>query len=157
MMAHHRHVKVSSKEAEPAVFLGLDNRVLMSGEQTGGRFAVVEIAVEPGAGTPPHSNVNESLAFYVLEGTLAFDTEEGAFEASAGDLIHAPPSFRHAFVNQGDEQARVALFMAPAGFENFLVEAATELPDDVPEGPPPEEAVHLLADLGGRYGMELHL
>ncbi len=55
-------------EAEVHNVLGVDHRIIVGSEQTEGAAAVVEIALLPGAGAPPHSEQREALVRYGIEG-----------------------------------------------------------------------------------------
>lgn len=155
-MTDHEPLHLQRGEGEQHTFLGLAHRILAGGRQSAGRFSIVELTAEPGAGVPQHSS-NESFGWYVLEGALTFETQEGTLELSEGDFSLLPPGFRHAFANQGSERARALLIFSPPGAEGFFVEAGKAFPRDVPNGPPPAEAVQALRELGAQHGMQLHV
>ena len=147
----------SSDQCEVAVFLGTSNRILVRGDQTGGSLSAVEITVSPGAGAPLHTNTREALTWYVVDGKLTLQRDDGPAEVGAGDLIFLPKGDTHAFMNQAERPATALLVCTPGGFEGFLVELASRLPSDVPAGPPPQEALEAIAEVGERYGVRHHL
>lgn len=155
-MTDHEPLHVYRGQGEEHTFLGLAHRILADGQQSAGRFSIVELTVEPGAGVPQHSST-ESFGWYVLEGSLTFQTRDGIVELSEGDFSLHPPGFQQAFANQGNDRTRVLLIFSPPGAEGFFVEAGKAFPSEVPNGPPPAEAVQALRELGARYGMQLHV
>ena len=50
-------------------------RILASGAETNGRYALLETLVEPGQGAPLHLHEREEEAFFILEGDMVFFTE----------------------------------------------------------------------------------
>ncbi|MES2570720.1 MAG: cupin domain-containing protein [Verrucomicrobiota bacterium] len=131
-------------------------RLLASGEQTSGAYTLFEAFVPPGGGPPPHLHTREEESFYVLEGSMTFQVETRTLTAGPGTFVQVPRGTLHAFKNNGTLPVRMLIQCAPAGFERFLAEFATELPS--PESPPmapsPEEIAKLL-DAAPRYGIEI--
>jgi len=147
----------ASTDAEVAVFLGMTNRILATGEHTDGAVGVVEVTVPPGGGAPPHANSGESLAWYVLDGTLTELRSGNPTAVEAGGLIFLPRGEAHTFMNQSDSPARALMICTPGGFEDFLVDLAAVLPDEAPDGPPPQAAIEAMQEIGTRYGVAFHL
>ena len=148
---------LSNDESEVAVFLGTSNRILVRSEQTDGALSAVEITVEPGAGAPLHTNTREALTWYVVDGRPIFQRDDGSVEVGRGELIFLPEGDTHAFTNQAERPAKALLICTPGGFEGFLVELGSRLPSGVPAGPPPQEALEAIAEVGDRYGVHHHL
>lgn len=61
---------------ETSIFLGTENRVLLTASETEGTVGVIDISVQPGAGAPLHTNTREALMWYVVDGLLTFQTEQ---------------------------------------------------------------------------------
>ena len=141
---------------QTSTFLGTENRVLLTAEETAGDVGVIDITIQPGAGSPPHTNTREALVWYVIDGTMTFRTETGPLQVSQGSAFFQPKGATHAFVNQSDRPVRALLVCLPGGFEQFLLDLSV-LPDDVPAGPPPAEAMELLVRTAERYGQKVHL
>lgn len=137
-------------------FLGMRNRVLVTAEETDGAFAAVEITVPPGGGPPLHTNTREALGYYGLEGRLSFTTESGERELGPGGFVPLRKGGTHTFANRGGTIARALMIASPGGLERFFADAATVLPADALQGPPPPEMMTKLAEISARYGMELH-
>lgn len=108
---------------------------LLTGEQTGGAFFLLEAIVPPGCGNPPHIHDREDETFYVQKGTLTVHVGGKTLNASAGDVAHLPRGIAHCFQNNGDVDAKVLVVCAPAGLENFFADAfypAADWPDAMP-------------------------
>jgi quercetin dioxygenase-like cupin family protein len=69
--------------------------IRLTGEETEGRLAVVEIFVVAGGGPPPHVHLREDETLVVLEGEVAFYLGEDRVLARAGDLVHVPRGSPH--------------------------------------------------------------
>lgn len=109
-------------------------RVKVTGEQTGGRLSLLELAVAPGFGNLPHAHGAEDEAFYVVSGEFRFLNGDRTFDAGPGDFVYIPRDTRHGFRNLGTEQAKLMVFYTPAGAEQFFLKYGDD-PD--PSGAPP--------------------
>ena len=100
-------------------------RFMIGGEETGGRFSLVEHPLPPRAlGAPVHTHRKEDEYSYVLEGRVGVQLGERVLEAGPGELVFKPRGVPHAVWNAGDEPARVLEVISPAGFENYFRELA---------------------------------
>jgi len=147
---------VPSSGGDVAVLLGSSNRVLLSAEQSGGDVGLVEITLEPGSGSPPHTNTREALAWYVIEGSVTWELDGRQVDVAAGGAAYVPRDQAHSFVNRTDRPARVLLIGLPGGFEGFFLDLRGRLPEEIPAGPPPPEALATLSEVADRYGQQLH-
>jgi quercetin dioxygenase-like cupin family protein len=142
---------------ETSTFLGMENSVLLTASETDGAVGVVDISIQPGASAPLHTNTRESLIYYVIDGTLTFQTEEGPVQVEEGQASFLPKGHKQTFLNASDRPARALLVCIPGGFEGFLLELSGKLPADVPAGPPPSDALETIVRTAERYGTEIHL
>src|SRR4051794_41419190 len=79
-------------EGERADFASLGNRLMITGEDSGGRFAVLEHTLAPRAlGAPTHTHVNEDEYSYVLSGRMGALIGDEAVEAGPGEPAFKPP------------------------------------------------------------------
>jgi quercetin dioxygenase-like cupin family protein len=109
-------------------------KVLVRGEESGGRVALVEGATRPGwAGPPLHHHPFDEL-FYVLEGELAFQVEDEIVTRRAGEHAFAPGGVVHTFANLSDAPSRHLIVITPAGFERYFARIAADAAgEDPPE------------------------
>lgn len=95
--------------------------ILVSGRDTAGRYALIDMTIPPGGGPPPHRHAFEEL-FHVLEGEIEVTIRGAAYMASAGGSVNVPGNAPHSFRNTGQIPARVLTFVTPAGLDEFFAE-----------------------------------
>lgn len=125
-------------------------RFLVTGEETGGAYFVMEAIVPPGGGPPPHIHRNEDETFYVVEGRCSIRLGDRVVSAGPGDYVHVPRGLVHNFHNDGDEPMRMILTFTPAGIEHFFLETLERgaAPGDV------EAVAARYAEAAPRHGLE---
>jgi quercetin dioxygenase-like cupin family protein len=134
--------------------------VLLSGEQTAGRFTLIDMLVPAGSGPPPHRHAFEET-FHVLEGSIEVALrDDPPVRLEAGETANVPGGAPHAFRNPGDVPARMLCLAVPAGLEEFF--ALFGDPVDGRTSPPPElteeermERLRRAAAHAPEFGMEL--
>ena len=125
----------------------------LSGEDTGGSFAIVEHPLQPGAlAAPPHTHLNEDEFSLVLEGEVGVQIGERVYRATPGTYILKPRGIPHTFWNSGTQPARIMEIISPAGFEKYFEEIAEVV--SVAAGEPPDRAKIL--KIATRYGLSFH-
>ena len=130
---------------------GFGTRYLIRGEDTGGRFALVEHDLAPRIlAAPMHTHEREDEYSFVQSGRIGVQIGDDVQEAGPGELVVKPRGIPHAFWNAGDEPARVLELISPGGFERYFVELAPHLP---PRRPEPDFAG--LAGTQARYGLTM--
>ena len=87
---------------------------------TGGVYSFVEIASEPGDGTPLHVHQNEDEYLFVLEGTARCALGDKIFDAEAGTMVTLPKNVPHAWGNRSTSVLRMAFICYPGGAEEAL-------------------------------------
>ncbi|WP_052434836.1 cupin domain-containing protein [Streptacidiphilus melanogenes] len=116
--------------------------VKVSAAETGGRFALIEWTIPPGAPAPPrHIHRNASETFFVLDGSLSFPLDEGTVTACAGDCLHVPPGTAHTLANAGDRPVRALELFAPGALMGLVEEVGQVFA----AGPRPDRAALLAA------------
>jgi mannose-6-phosphate isomerase-like protein (cupin superfamily) len=104
--------------------LGLQVKLLCTGEQSNGTLTVAEISAPPGGGPPTHLHFEQDEVFYVLEGEFEFLLGDRQVIGEGGDAIHVPKQTWHHFKNVGDSTGRLLDYHTPAGMEHFFTECA---------------------------------
>lgn len=133
--------------------------VLLRGEDTAGRYCLIDMYVPPGGGPPPHRHDFEET-FTLLEGELEFTFRGKKMTAKAGETVHVPANAPHQFHNESKTAARMLCICAPAGQENFFEEVGvkvgsrTEAPPKL-EGEAAEEFKKKAFELSPKYRSEL--
>jgi quercetin dioxygenase-like cupin family protein len=80
--------------------------ILVSGEETGGRYCLVDMLVPPGGGPPPHRHDFEEM-FTILDGEIELNFRGETHSASAGSTVNIPANAPHSFRNKSDKPARL--------------------------------------------------
>lgn len=120
--------KVGTTDGERADFPRLGNRYLLHGEDTEGRFALVEHTVPPRSlAAPIHTHQHEDEYSFVLTGRMGAQIGDDVIEAGPGELVVKPRGVPHAFWNPGDEETRVLEIISPGGFARYFAELAPVL------------------------------
>jgi quercetin dioxygenase-like cupin family protein len=95
--------------------------VTVSGEDTAGRFCVIDMHVPPGGGPPPHRHDFEET-FILLEGEMVATFRGKTSTVHAGETLHIPANAPHQFHNAGAAAVRMICICSPAGQEKFFAE-----------------------------------
>jgi quercetin dioxygenase-like cupin family protein len=107
---------------------GIGARFLVRGEETGGKFALVEHPIQPRAlAAPIHIHADEDEISYVVSGQIGVQIGDQVQMAGPGSVIYKPRGIPHAFWNAGDTPATVLEVITPAGFEKYFEEMAAVL------------------------------
>lgn len=138
-------------DREALWFLGDPCDVVISGEETGGAYALLQFEFRPGSGAPPHVHQHESEFFYVQEGTLEFHVGDKTLLAHAGDLVHVYPNEQHWFRNPTDAPTRALVGITPAKFVDFFREVGC--PRTPGSTPPPMPSVETIVAGAAKYGV----
>jgi quercetin dioxygenase-like cupin family protein len=133
--------------------------ITVSGDQTNGRFCVIDMHIPPGGGPAPHRHDFEET-FILLEGEVEaiFRGKKSIFKA--GDTINIPANAPHQFHNSSSSPARLLCTCSPAGQENFFMELGVKVATRTTAPPklsPDEQAAFLkkAKEITPRYRTEL--
>lgn len=134
-------------------------RIAISGKQTKGEYAVIDMLVPPGGGPPPHSHASIHESFYIIDGEIEFTTEDGKFIVKKGDMVTIPKGGAiHCFKNISKEMAHMVCTVVPAGLDEFFEEVGT--PVKAGEFLPPvhldQESIEKAIEISRKYGQVLY-
>ena len=93
--------------------------ITVSGNQTNGRFCVIDMHIPPGGGPPPHRHDFEET-FILLEGEIEATFRGKKSIVRAGDTVNIPANAPHQFHNASSENVRMLCICSPAGNETFF-------------------------------------
>ena len=120
-----RHAAVARPDGDDALphvaVAGNTYTILLSGEQTAGRYCLVDMHVAPDGGPPPHRHDFEE-SFTVLDGEIEVTFRGERSVVRAGETVHVPANAPHSFTNRSGRHARLLCICAPAGQERFFLE-----------------------------------
>ena len=128
----------------------------VSGEETGGRFCVVEFLQPSGEWTPLHVHRDADQTQYVLEGELTVYLPGRSFVLGPGECVNTPMNVPHTEHVTSAGPARVLDVNVPAGFDEFIATAgqpAAELSLPLADGALPD--VERLAAIAAEHRIEL--
>ena len=133
--------------------------ILLTGEDTAGRYCLIDMHVPPGGGPPPHRHDFEEM-FSVLEGEIEATFRGEKTTVRAGETINVPANAPHSFTNASERPARLLCVCSPAGQERFFEEVGvrvgsrTEAPPELDEASQ-AEFVARVQELAPWYRSEL--
>ena len=149
---------VDAQEGESFSVVGDTYRLIVTGEQTGGAYAVIDMRVPPQGGPGPHAHAAYQEAFYIVDGEIEVKTESQTYTARKGAFVNIPlGGLVHDFKNQADTTAHLLCVLTPAGMEAMF----QEIGRPVAPGaflPPPEmtpEEQKRLQGIAEKYGQKL--
>jgi quercetin dioxygenase-like cupin family protein len=105
-------------------FLGNNEiTVLVSSEEAGGAYCVMELVIQPGGGATALHTDRWLETFHVLEGevewTMAREGRLVTWSARPGETIIVPTGVEHRFAGGGSTPSRM-LTIGPAEYEQFF-------------------------------------
>ena len=112
--------------------------ILVTGEDTAGKYTLIDMHVPPGGGPPPHRHDFEEM-FTVLDGEVQVTFRGETLVARAGETINVPANAPHAFTNAADTPSRLLCLCAPSGQEEFFTLVGQPVATRT-EAPPPLDA-----------------
>jgi mannose-6-phosphate isomerase-like protein (cupin superfamily) len=134
--------------------------VLLSGEQTAGRFAMLDMLIPPGGGPPPHRHDFEEC-FRVLEGSLEVRLRDlPPVRLEAGESANIPAIAPHSFRNPAEVPVRLLCTVAPSGLERYFAEFGDPVPTRTSPAPQlsdaeRQERLQQAIAKAPEYGMEI--
>src|SRR5215210_379484 len=109
--------------------------ILLSGEDTAGRYALIDMHIPQGGGPPPHRHDFEEM-FSVLEGEIEATFRGQKSVVRAGETINIPANAPHSFTNPSERPARLLCMCSPSGQEEFFMAVGVSV--DSRTAAPPE-------------------
>ena len=150
---------ISSEEGYSVSVVGDTHRTIISGQQTNGAYALVEMLIPPNGGPPPHSHVETQEAFYIIDGQIEVITKEKKYSATKGSYVNIPINGPvHKFTNKTDKTAHLLCFLTPAGMEKMFEEVGKPVAPNAFLPPPqmtPEEQKRVQS-IAEKYGQKLY-
>jgi len=126
----------------------------VSGEETDGRYAVVENLVPHGDMPPLHVHHEEDEVFHVLDGEVTLFLPGTEVPLARGETFRAPRGVPHAYRVES-ETARLLVFCEPARFDAFVRAISEPAPaEELPPRGRPIDPERLAAE-ASRQGIEI--
>ena len=142
------------QRSAPLWFMDGLAHVRVSGEETDGRYAVLEILVPEGDMPPLHVHHEEDEVFHILDGEVTMFLPGTEVSLATGETFRAPHGVPHTYRVESPS-ARWLVFCAPARFDAFV--RAVSDPAPAEELPPPGRPFdpEQFAATAAEYGIEL--
>ncbi|TVP39961.1 cupin-domain containing protein [Candidatus Nitrosocosmicus arcticus] len=101
---------------------GLDFKIVLSGNKTGGKYSLLEIlfSAEKENEIPLHLHSRETLIIYILEGNFSFRYGNEKIVGNQGTVLKFEKDIPHSYKKTGKTPGRLLILFIPAGFENFF-------------------------------------
>lgn len=150
---------INRNEGKLLAIAGGNYRIIISGQQTNGNYAVIEMLVPPGGGPPPHSHPNTQEMFHILEGEVEFKTEAGKQIVGKDGFVNIPfGGAIHCFKNTSEKYARLLCTVVPAGLEDLFEEIGSPVSpgQTVPVPELTEERKEFLKGIDEKYGQKTY-
>jgi quercetin dioxygenase-like cupin family protein len=155
-LATRASATIKSSETTAYWMAGDLNILKISSEQTNGEFTLFDTFVVPQGGPPPHIHLVEDEWFYVLEGEIAFRSDDESIIGTPGTLISIPKGTVHNFKNIGSAIAHMITLFTPGGIEGLFAEVGTLAANgDLVAPPVTPEFVDRITNAAPRYNLVL--
>lgn len=148
-------MSTTATQLAPLWFIDGLARIHVSGEETGGSYAVLENTVPQGDMPPLHVHHREDEWFYVLEGDFTFHVGDAELTLPTGGFAFGPKGVPHTFI-AGADGGKALVGFQPFQFEGFLREVGEPAPERVlpPRLETPPDMTRLIP-IGARNGIEI--
>jgi quercetin dioxygenase-like cupin family protein len=139
-----RNLAVARPEKERSLphlgIVGDTYTVLLGGEDTDGRYCLIDMVVPQGGGPPPHRHDFEE-SFTVVEGEIEATFRGKKSVVRTGETVNIPANAPHFFTNASKKSARLLCICSPAGQEELFLAIGVRVATRTARPPKPEEDV----------------
>ena len=101
---------------------GLDIKVLLTTEATGGAISVLMANIKPGEGPGDHVHFNQEEIFFIVEGTYDLTVGDQTTTAGPGTIVFIPRNVVHRFKNVGNTIGSMLDWSLPGGQDHYFKE-----------------------------------
>ena len=133
--------------------------ILLSGDDTNGRYCLIDMMIPPGGGPGPHRHDFEE-SFTILEGEIETNFRGKQSVVRAGETVNIPANAPHSFRNASQDPVRLLCICAPAGQEEFFAQVGIAVASRTTRVPKLDEAaqsefIKKAQELAPKYRTEL--
>jgi quercetin dioxygenase-like cupin family protein len=100
--------------------IGGDVTLVVTGDQSNGALAALDVVAPPGEGPPLHVHNREDETVYILEGEFRWKLGAELCATQPGSFVFIPRGLAHCFQCVGQQPGRMLITFAPAGMEGFF-------------------------------------
>jgi quercetin dioxygenase-like cupin family protein len=132
--------------------------ILLSGNDTDGRYCLINMIIPSGGGPPPHRHDFEE-SFTILEGEIEATFRGQKSVVRAGETVNIPANAPHSFVNSSGKTIKMLCICSPAGQDEYFQLVGVPVPTSTATAPMPDPAGQAAArakavDLASKYRTE---
>ena len=105
-------------------------RILVSSQDTGGRYSLMEWTVAANTGPlsyGPHRHHQIEETFLIRSGHLEFLLNDQVTTMRRGDFVRVPPGTRHGYANISGQPVEMLVSFYPGGFEQLFIRYRTDI------------------------------
>ena len=121
-----RVVIVKAEQTQAIEPFGLEMRVLLTAEATGGTISVIMAWHKPGEGPPDHMHSSQEEMLFLVEGTYELTVGGQTSTVGPGTIVFIPRNVVHRFKNVSDTTACMLDWSLPGGQDRYF-KAVSEL------------------------------
>ena len=111
---------VKPEQAQPINPFGLEMRVLLTTEETGGAISVIMAWHKHGEGPPDHVHFRQEEMFFIVKGAYELTVGGQTSTAGPGTIVFIPRNVVHRFKNVGDTAACMLDWSLPGGQDHYF-------------------------------------
>jgi quercetin dioxygenase-like cupin family protein len=152
-------ITIGATDGENISVVGDTYRIVISGKQTGGAFATIDMLIPPNGGPGPHAHPEIDESFYVIKGEIEVKSEFGTYIATEGSFVNIPTGgVIHGFKNKSSQTAHLLCTVVPAGLETFFEEVGqpVALGEFLPPPPMDPESAKKLQDIAEKHDQKVY-
>ncbi|THF69584.1 cupin domain-containing protein [Deinococcus sp. Arct2-2] len=129
----------TNQDLEHLAVVGDTYTIVVDGEQTNGRYTLMDMLIPPGGGPPPHRHDFEEM-FTIVEGEVTLTFRGETVVAGPGTTVNIPANAPHQFQNKGKGMLRMLCLCSPAGQEKMFREVGVPVATRTTPAPKLSEA-----------------
>ena len=149
---------VGAQDGQSLSVVGDTYRIVITGEQTGGAYAAIDMLIPPDGGPGPHAHASFQESFYVLDGEVVVKTKAETYTARKGAFVNIPlGGVVHDFKNESATTAHLLCVVVPAGLEKLFQEIGKPVAAGQFLPPPPmtPNDMKRLQEIAEKHGQQI--
>jgi len=118
--------------------------ILLSGNDTDGRYCLISMIIPAGGGPPPHRHDFEE-SFTLLDGEIEATFRGAKSIVRAGETVNIPANAPHSFINSSGKTVKLLCICSPAGQDEYFQLVGVPVPTSTSTAPKLDPAAQAAA------------